>query len=242
MESHQRVKVAQSSNMKVVERRTDATVVAERLREEIVQGIVAPATKLKLAPLAERYGIGRGPLREAASKLAAEQLVVFEDHRGFRVAPISREDLIDVTRTRQQIEILALRDSMAHGDEEWEAAVVAALHRLGRTSNLDETEDGRAAFSARHRTFHQMLCQACPSNYLLRFRETLYAHSERYRCLAEHRYRRDHVHRDVPAEHEALARAVVERQVDRACALLEAHIQRTADTLIEGYPELFGDL
>jgi GntR family carbon starvation induced transcriptional regulator len=217
-------------------RKTEATRVAERLREEIVQGRVRPASKLRLAALAERYGIGRGPLREAASKLAAEQLVVFEDHRGFRVAPISRDDLVDVTRTRQRIETLALRDAVRHGDDRWEGAVLAALHRLSKTSNLDPSR--ASPFSARHREFHAALCAACPSVYLRRFRETLYDHSERYRALAEHRYRRD-ASRDVPAEHEAIARAAVDRRADEACRLLEAHIGRTAQTLIESYPDLF---
>ncbi len=221
------------------QRKTEATLVAERLRDEIVRGIVRPATKLKLAALAERYGIGRAPLREAASKLAAEQLLVFEDHRGFRVAPISREDLVDVTRTRQRIETLVLADAIAHGDDVWEGEVMAALHRLSRTSNLDETEEGRAAFTARHQEFHTALCAACPSQYLLRFRETLYAHSQRYRSLAEDRYRRD-AKRDVPAEHEAIARAAVDRDAKLACQLLERHLERTAQTLIESYPDVFG--
>lgn len=219
-------------------RKTEATRVAERLREAIVRGRVRPAAKLKLAALAEEYGIGRGPLREAASKLAAERLVVFEDHRGFRVAPVSRADLEDVTQTRQRIETLALRDAIQHGDDAWEGAVLSALHRLGRTSNLDPSDEGRARFSARHREFHAALCSACPSTYLLRFRETLYSHSERYRSLAEDRYRGE-THRDVPAEHEAIARATVDRRADEACALLQAHIGRTAKTLFDSYPDLF---
>ena len=172
-------------------RKTEATLVAERLRDEIVRGVVAPSAKLKLAVLAERYGIGRAPLREAAAKLAAEQLLVFEDHRGFRVAPISRDDLIDVTETRQRVETMALADAITYGDDEWEGEVMAALHRLRRTSNIDDSDTGKARFRDRHREFHAALCAACPSTYLLRFRETLYAHTERYRALAEDRYRRE---------------------------------------------------
>lgn len=228
------------SKLSADERKTEATRVADRLREEIVRGQVAPASKLKLAALSERYGIGRAPIREAASKLAAEHLLVFEDHRGFRVAPISREDLVDVTTTRQRVEAMALRDAIAHGDDEWEGRVVAALHRLARCDNLDPDDEAKRRFSDRHREFHAALCSACPSSYLLRFRQTLYAHSERYRALAEDRYRRQ-PGRDVPGEHEAIATAAVERDADRACALLEQHLATTAQTLIESYPALFGD-
>ena len=69
---------------------TEASLITARLRQEIVNGTVAPGAKLKLVPLARRYEVSRGPLREAAARLAAEGLVTIEDQRGFRVAPISR--------------------------------------------------------------------------------------------------------------------------------------------------------
>lgn len=219
---------------------TEATLVAARLREEIVRGLVPPASKLKLAPLAEKYGISRGPLREAASRLAAERLVVFEDHRGFRVAPISREDLIDVTRTRMQIETLALADAIENGDDEWEGRVVAALHRIGLVAKLPAGEERRAAFSVRHAELHAELCSSCTSAYLLGFRSTLYSLSERYRCLADERYASQAVGRDIQGEHEALVEAAVARDIEGACTQLEEHLRATAETLIEGYPELFG--
>lgn len=221
----------------VDERKTEATRVAERLREEIVRGVVAPASKLKLAPLATRYGIGRAPLREAASKLAAERLLEFEDHRGYRVAPVSRADLLDVTRTRQRIESMALADAIAHGDDAWEGGVMAALHRLLKCSPLDVGAEAQLAFSQRHQAFHDALVAACPSRHLLRFRETLYAHSERYRALAEHRYRQQPGSRDVAGEHRALAEATVARDAPTACRLLEEHIERTARTLVDLLPD-----
>jgi DNA-binding GntR family transcriptional regulator len=39
--------------------------------------------------------------------------------------------------------------------------------------------------------------------------------------------------RNVPEEHEELMNAVIERDVDRACALIEAHLQETARLLLE---------
>ncbi len=221
-------------------KQTDATVVAARLREEIVRGVVAPGSKLKLVPLARRYSIGRGPLREAACRLAAEGLVVIEEQRGFRVAPISRRDLVDVTRTRRRIEAMALRDAIAHGDVAWEGEVLAALHMLERSSALDDSDAGRESFTAHHRAFHEALCRACPSVYLLHFRELLYVHSERYRCLAADRYRARVVSRDVTGEHRALAEAAVGRDAETACELLDLHLQHTADTLLDD-PNLFGD-
>lgn len=212
-----------------------------RLREEIVSGAVAPGQKLKLVPLARRYAVSRGPLREAASRLAAEGLITIEDQRGFRVRPISREDLLDVTRTRQQIEVLALRDAIAHGDLSWEGRVMSTTHMLERVTDHDGTPQARAAFGEHHRAFHETLVSACPSAYLLDFRHRLYALTERYRNLAAEGYASGRGHRDIAQEHRALAHAVVARDANRACALLEAHLAETADMLLAAYPELLGE-
>lgn len=217
-------------------RRTDATLAAERLRHEILSGGVAPGSKLKLASLAERYAMSRGPLREAATRLAAEGLVTIEDQKGFRVTAISREDLLDLTATRKRIELLALRDSIGHGDLAWEGHVMAACHVLDRVTGSDPAQ----TFSDRHRAFHEALVAACPSTYLLRFREQLYALTERYRNLARHGDHRVRDARDVSAEHQAIAEAAVSRRADEACTLLGEHLARTAEVLIEAYPELFG--
>ena len=55
-----------------------------------------------------------------------------QKQRGYLVAPLSLDDLRDVTAMRQYIDVLALRRSIAHGSLDWEAAIVASFHRLSR--------------------------------------------------------------------------------------------------------------
>lgn len=218
---------------------TDTSLVTERLRDEILSGAVAPGAKLKLVPLARRYEVSRGPLREAASRLAAEGLVTHEDQRGFRVTPVSRDDLLDVTRTRQRVEMLALRDAIQCGDLAWEGQVMAACHVLAQVTEHDSSPEARATFQAHHQAFHEALVAACPSRYLLDFRERMYQLSERYRHLAAERYRASSA-RDIVAEHRAIAEAAVSRDAERATTLLSEHLGETAFTLLAAYPELFG--
>ena len=222
-------------------RQTEATQLTELLREEIVSGAVQPGQKLKLVPLAKRFDVSRGPLREAASRLAAEGLVRIEDQRGFRVTPVSREDLLDVTQTRKRIETLALRDAIAHGDLTWEGQVMATCHVLDRVTPHDDSSGALTAFSAAHQAFHDALVSACPSAYLLGYRDNLYALTERYRTLAAEAYIRRRDSRDITGEHQAIATAAVERDADTACALLEEHLDATLATLLDAYPETFGE-
>ncbi|MFY1828972.1 GntR family transcriptional regulator [Myxococcus fulvus] len=214
---------------------TLASTVVDRLRADILQGGLAPGEKLRLEHLAPRYGVGRTPLREACCRLASEGLVTIEDQRGFRVAPISRADLLDLTRTRQQIETLALRGAIAQGDITWEGEVTAALHRLQRrapTSGSGVLDD---TWESEHARFHATLLSACQSPWLLKFHATLFDQTERYRRLAQAHGKAG---RNVEDEHAALVKATLDRDAERACALLTEHIAKTTERVLASHPGL----
>jgi DNA-binding GntR family transcriptional regulator len=78
---------------------------------------------------------------------------------------------------------------------------------------------------------------ACGSPILLRLRATLFVQSERYRRLA---VACGQPSRDIHAEHEALVRAALARDVERACALLVEHIAATTDRVLAAHPLLHG--
>ena len=85
--------------------KTLASDIAHRLRGEIVTCRLKPGEMLKFDTLRLAYGASFTTLREALTCLAAEGLVVAEEQRGFKVAPISLADLIDLTRARILIEV-----------------------------------------------------------------------------------------------------------------------------------------
>lgn len=207
------------------------------LREDILSGRLVAGTRLPFAELHKRYDAGTGTLREALARLVSDSLVIGEGQKGFSVAPISREDLLDITQLRCTLEGGALRDAIAHGDNEWEASIVAALHRLSRyhqqRSDLPPllTEAGATL----HRSFHLGLLAGCRSKWQLRMIELLYDHSERYRRLSSIKQSHD---RDSDAEHRAIADATLARDADAAASLLVQHIERTTLELTRA-PGLF---
>lgn len=101
------------------------------LKRDIVSGVLAPGEPLRLMALSKRYGVGYTPLREALSRFGEAGLVVLSPNRGYRVAPVSFAELEDLEQSRALIEVALLEDAIAHGDLAWEAAIVAAHHRLG---------------------------------------------------------------------------------------------------------------
>ena len=71
---------------------TLAEALHERLRHDIVLGVLPPAAKLKLEKLSAAYGVSVNTLRETLSRLAADGFVVAEGQKGFAVQPVSIED------------------------------------------------------------------------------------------------------------------------------------------------------
>jgi DNA-binding GntR family transcriptional regulator len=90
-----------------------------QLREDILDGKLVPGEKLLVEHLKARYEVGGGTVREALSRLVSEALVVAEGQRGFTVAAVSIDDLMDVTNVRVAIETEALRASVRNGDDFW---------------------------------------------------------------------------------------------------------------------------
>lgn len=221
----------QSPAMKEKEEPIDSSApLAERayqqLRGALVRGEFEPDARLRIEDLARRFAVSSSPLREALNRLSQQGLVRILENRGFRVAPLTAEGVSDLARVRLLVECEALRDSIAHGDDAWEAQAVAAGHALA----LAERRLGNEAraldddWSARHRRFHLSLYAACTSALLLELADVLFANAERYRRWAA-RYRQ--APRRKHDEHQQLLAAVVARDADKAVALLRTHISRT---------------
>ncbi|MEZ5731775.1 MAG: GntR family transcriptional regulator [Paracoccaceae bacterium] len=109
---------------------TRATRVAESVRVAIIAGDLAPGHRINLNALREAHGISLSPLREAVARLAQERLVLVEDQRGFRTAPVSRLDLCEILDMRTDLIALAINLAMNNADVEWEGRVLSAVHRL----------------------------------------------------------------------------------------------------------------
>lgn len=89
--------------------RTLADRVFVRLQDDIVLGVIAPGTKLGETELASRYGVSRGPLREAIRRLESRKLLERVPHVGTRVASLKVADLIEIYRVREALEGMAAR-------------------------------------------------------------------------------------------------------------------------------------
>ena len=208
--------------------RTTASSLQLAIRQDLINGVFPAGAKLRIRELAERYDVGTIPLREALSRLCNTGFIDAIDQKGFRVSDVSEEELLDITRTRQKLESLALHEAIERHDGEWEGRVLAAYHQLKRVPlHLDGPEKNiNPEWERMHDAFHEVLISGCPSTWLKRFCATMREQTARYRALSAGIGHAEQ--RDVDAEHAAIVEAIVQRDADLACTLLAGHFAATS--------------
>lgn len=214
-------------------KRTRAEYIRDRMREDILNGVMKPGQRLMFPDLCERYGASVGVTREALAGLVSQGLVRAVPHHGHTVTPISAEDLRDLVTARSLLEPLVLEMSVGNGGLEWEANLMALFHRMSRTTPVlpDDPASHNPEWAAVHEAFHQALFAACGNEKLREITRQLGADAALYRRWSD--TLGDGQQRDVLAEHKALLDAAIAGDAEGAAQLLREHIEHTADTLVD---------
>ena len=191
------------------------------IRGDIIFGRLPPGEKLRLDRLKARYGVSVSTLREILTRLASEGLVAAEGQRGFEVAPISPENLQEISALRKLLECYALELSFAAGDVDWEGQVVAAHHKLSQMEQrmIAGDETVKEQWKRYDWEFHQALIMACGSRELMTAHAAVFDKYLRYQMLSL-TFRGDIAAR----EHKALRDAALKRDAKSAKRILRTHI------------------
>lgn len=217
----------------------------EAIRAQILTGELTSGRRLHLSQLAKSFGVSLSVVREAVTRLASERLLESIPQIGFRVRVLSVDDLLDLTRVRTEIETLALRDSLERGDLAWESQLVAAHHALASTPRVGADGTRNLEWLSRHAAFHEALCAACGSPWLLDLRQQLFAVSELYRFwfgqVQDGAGPDDAAERRIAREHRALLDAALARDDDAAVARLAAHFATASERIRRNVDRLAPD-
>lgn len=199
-----------------------------QLRDDIIEGRLAPGEKLRVEHLKERYAVGAGTLREALTRVASDALVESEGQRGFRVSPVALDDLLQLTDLRLHIELEALRQSIRHGDHEWRTKLQAVFDEMAAFEQPIHLVH-RKRWEQLNARFHETLIACCANPWTLRMLRLLSRQIERYRHLA---IRLPNSNRDVHEEHRQILEAAINGHEARAALALESHVRATPDLLV----------
>jgi DNA-binding GntR family transcriptional regulator len=162
----------------------------------------------------------------------AEGLATLEDHKGFRVAPVSQDEMVDIATTLFELEAVGIQKAVELGDDRWEATIIARFHELSKRPIIAGELTLDPEWEARNVAFHESLYAACGSPYLILFCRQLSDRFSRYRRLWA---RHADLSRDVASEHEQIMKAVVGRDAPTAVRLLQGHRMTTIQELLANW-------
>jgi DNA-binding GntR family transcriptional regulator len=110
-----------------IDRQGLSAAVTARLRDMIVEGVLAPGTRLNERMLCEQLNVSRTPLREAFKTLAGEGLIALQPNRGAVVAQMSASEIEQTFEVMGALEGLSGELACARATEA-EVAEIKALH------------------------------------------------------------------------------------------------------------------
>ena len=205
-------------------------VFAHPCRHPELQAVARRAPRFE--PLKKAYGVGlarcakrcRGWWSAGWSRRGATRLP-----RGAG----SIEDIQDISYVRTNVECLAFRQSIEHGDDQWQADVVAAHYRLNLLVERNATEPvDEELWEARHRDFILRFCRRAARAGCCTW----------WRCSTDQfdRYRRLLVEsslsgKPVSLEHQRIVDAALKRDGDLADRPMKDHIAHATRLIIENW-------
>jgi DNA-binding GntR family transcriptional regulator len=150
---------------------TAVGTLAAALRDRILDGELAPGTRLIERAIVESYDVARVTARSALAQLAAEGLVVRESHRGARVASLNEHDLHDLFALRTALEVEAARIALAERPQELDRELGEAIDRLTRACRAKRVVWRRVVDA--HEQVHRALVGAARSPRIAAVHESL---------------------------------------------------------------------
>jgi len=198
-------------------------LVADRLREGILDGTFPPRTQLSEVALSQQLSVSRGPIREAMQRLLQEGLLRGERNRGVFVVDLGESDVRDIYLARSAVERTAAALVVSAGTDEDFGVLQSMVDQLAAAVDSNWVEMTKLDLQ-----FHLALVAAAGSPRLDRMFRTLMAESQLCIVRLEPFYpgREEVVH-----EHQAILDAIRARDLAEADKLLAAHMDVSATRL-----------
>jgi DNA-binding GntR family transcriptional regulator len=200
--------------------------VADRLRELLVEGAIAPGAKLNERELSERLAVSRTPLREAIKMLAAEGLVELLPNRGAVALCLSEQDVLNTFEVMAGLEGMS-GELAAQRITEAEISEIKALHYEMLAAHTRRDLSAYYRFNAQ---IHKAINGAAKNPVLL---ATYTQVNARLQALRFRSNQDDAKWKRAVSEHEQMIEALAKRDGAALRAILVQHLNNKRDVVME---------
>jgi len=208
-----------------LEFRTKQELVYNEIRKAIVCAHFVPGERLVIANLAKDLDVSVSPIREALMRLVSENFVV-ERGTGLYVAPLSKQQFLEMLDVRMQLEVIAIRRSAKYIHAEGLQRLIQDIDKMGKALQKDDL----ISYNALHKKFHTDCFSFCNIPYLFRAIIDAIDHHERGLNIFKLR-----IWREKPdiEQHEQIVKALEIHNEEAAAATLLNNRKRAFDFYVE---------
>ncbi len=200
---------------------TIADTVYKKLQVAIVEGDIPAGSKLSEPALANEYGISRGPLREALSRLEASNLIERTPNVGARVISLSRQHFLEIYYIRESLEGLAARLAAENMSDNEITELDTLLEKHQRQIKQDQSYYQKEG----DMDFHFRIVLGSKNSHLI----DMFS-NDLYHLIRLYRYQFGMVSKRVTRafiEHEHIVDAIRQRDAELAQFLMSRHISES---------------
>lgn len=201
-----------------------------RVEAAIFKGDLQPGERISEADLARRFGISRGPLREAIARLEGKKLVRRTPNLGARVVALRAEDLLELYHVREALEGMACRLAC----ERLKSQSIGEIESILERHAADAAVQQGVSYVQKKgdQDFHFKIARLSGNATLISLLcDDLYSLLRLYRIRFSARPGRP---QKALEEHRTILAALKSGDPDRAEAAMRAHIRASRENLIRG--------
>ncbi|GAC02200.1 putative amidase [Gordonia namibiensis NBRC 108229] len=201
---------------------TLAEGVYQQIRRNILEGRIAPGTRVSIRSLAESVGVSTMPTREALKRLGFEGLVEF-DRRAVTITMLSPDEIRELFTIRSRLECLATEWALPAFDVEAAVALRSVLDRMA------EPGIGPIVWRELNREFHQTFYACGTSRYLLELIHNIWDRIQPYMAVYASAV---HDFTEADRQHAHMLQLMLAGDLDALLDATREHLHDTAEAII----------
>lgn len=191
-----------------------------RLRDMIIEGQLAPGTRVHEGQVGAALGVSRTPLREALKFLASEGLIDLVAGRGAIVRTLTKRDVRNMLDVLIALETLAARSACRQATDEQ----IAAVRKLHDEMIGFYEANNRLEYYKLNQAIHSAIAALSENEFLVLTHESIQSRLKRIRFIGNEQPEK---WSGAVSEHEEMMSALEAREADRLEKVIRRHLERT---------------
>ena len=221
-----------ASRARVARPARGAEQIYERIKSMAITFAIRPGQRVNEVELAKALNVSRTPLREALNRLMVEGFLTRAPNKGFSGRLLDAKQIFDLYELRRALEASIVRIAC----ERATAAELAELERFVKTSIDRRAAEDAGSLLALDEQFHERLSALTHNREMVNLLKAINAriHFVRWLDMQKHYSQQDHLR---------IVKALRARDPDKAVSLIEGHITRRLDQIVDvirlGFAEIY---